>query len=117
MPRRHMSVDVSLFCSLGMSTDAVLAAVLLSPPLPVTSLTGMKKFWSTKDPGQKAFAFNVGVGQVIKGWDEGFMTMKLGEEARLEMTGDYAYGSGGFPAWGIPPNATLIFDVAILKIE
>jgi len=32
---------------------------------------GMKKFWSTKDPGQKAFAFNVGIGQVVRGWDEG----------------------------------------------
>jgi len=78
---------------------------------------GKKKFWSTKDKGQKPFSFVVGKGQVIKGWDEGFMSMKLGEEATLTMTGDYAYGEGGFKAWGIGPNATLIFDVAILKIE
>jgi len=76
----------------------------------------MKKFWSTKDPGQQPFTFNVGLGQVIKGWDEGFLDMQLGEVARLRMTPDYGYGSGGFPAWGIPPNATLEFEVEILKI-
>jgi peptidylprolyl isomerase len=69
-----------------------------------------------QDPGQKAFSFNVGIGQVVRGWDDGFMDMKEGEEARLEMTGDYAYGDKGFPAWGIGPNATLIFDVAIISI-
>ena len=72
--------------------------------------------WRLQDPGQKAFSFNVGIGQVVRGWDDGFMDMKEGEEARLEMTGDYAYGDKGFPAWGIGPNATLIFDVAILSI-
>lgn len=66
--------------------------------------------------GQKAFSFNVGIGQVVRGWDEGMESMSEGEEARLEMTGDYAYGSGGFPAWGIGPNATLIFDIEILSI-
>jgi len=76
----------------------------------------MRKFWSTKDAGQNVFTFNVGVGKVIRGWDEGFMSMSEGEEARLEMTGDYAYGAGGFPAWNIPPNATLIFDVQIITI-
>jgi peptidylprolyl isomerase len=78
---------------------------------------GMKKFWSTKDPGQKEFAFRVGLGQVIKGWDEGMMQMQLGETARLEMTGDYAYGDKGFPAWGIPGNAGLTFDIELLKIS
>jgi peptidylprolyl isomerase len=77
----------------------------------------MKKFWSTKDAGQKEFAFNVGIGQVVRGWDEGMLNMAMGEAARLTMTGDYAYGAKGFPAWNIPPNATLVFDVEILKIE
>jgi peptidylprolyl isomerase len=73
-------------------------------------------FFFLQDPGQKAFSFNVGIGQVVRGWDDGLIDMKEGEEARLEMTGDYAYGAGGFPAWGIGPNATLIFDMVILSI-
>ena len=78
---------------------------------------GMRKFWSTKDPGQRPFAFDVGKGEVIRGWDEGFMSMSQGEQARLTMTGDYAYGAAGFPAWQIPPNATLVFEVEILSIQ
>jgi len=78
---------------------------------------GMNKFWSTQDAGQSAFSFQVGLGKVIRGWDEGFLSMSQGEKARLEMTGDYAYGAGGFPAWGIGSNATLIFDVEILSIQ
>ncbi|KAG6611895.1 peptidyl-prolyl isomerase FKBP12 [Phytophthora cinnamomi] len=76
-----------------------------------------QKFWSTKDPGQKPFTFSVGLGQVIKGWDEGVLGMKLGETARLTCTPDYAYGAGGFPAWGIQPNSTLIFEIEVLKIN
>uniref|UniRef100_K3WV23 peptidylprolyl isomerase n=1 Tax=Globisporangium ultimum (strain ATCC 200006 / CBS 805.95 / DAOM BR144) TaxID=431595 RepID=K3WV23_GLOUD len=81
-----------------------------------------QKFWSTKDPGQEPFAFRVGLGQVIKGWDEGVLGMKLGEKARLTCSPDYAYGAGGFPAWGYPfffycPNSTLIFEIEVLKIE
>ena len=78
---------------------------------------GRKKFWSTKDPGQEAFSFPVGLGKVIRGWDEGCMQMSLGERAELEMTADYGYGARGFPAWGIPENAGLIFDIELLKIE
>lgn len=63
-----------------------------------------KKFWSTHDDNNP-FSFTVGVGQVIRGWDEGVMQMQQGELAELMMSGDYAYGSRGFPAWGIPPNA------------
>lgn len=71
---------------------------------------------STKDPGQEPFAFQVGLGQVIKGWDEGVLGMKLGESARLTCSPDYAYGARGFPAWGIQPNSTLIFEIEVLKI-
>ena len=42
------------------------------------------------------------------GWDEGVLGMKIGETARLTCTPDYAYGAGGFPAWGIMPNATYV---------
>ncbi|CAI5741831.1 unnamed protein product [Peronospora destructor] len=88
------------------------------------------KFWSTKDPGQTPFTFNIGLQQVIKGWDEGVLDMKLRETARLTCTPDYAYGAKGFPAWGylftLPlissyitsdPNSTLIFEIELLKIE
>jgi peptidylprolyl isomerase len=44
------------------------------------------------------------------------MTMKLGEKARITCTPDYAYGSGGFPSWGIMPNATLIFEIEVLAV-
>jgi peptidylprolyl isomerase len=73
------------------------------------------KFWSTKDPGQKVFEFPIGQNAVIKGWDEGVMTMKTGEKAEITCTPDYAYGAGGFEAWGIMPNATLMFEIELLK--
>lgn len=75
------------------------------------------KFWSTKDPGQKPFTFQVGMGQVIKGWDESVIAMDLGEIARIHCTPDYAYGAGGFPAWGIMPNSELIFEIEVLSFN
>jgi peptidylprolyl isomerase len=62
---------------------------------------GKKKFWSTKDTNEP-FGFNVGLGQVIRGWDDGVMQMQIGETAELLMSADFAYGARGFPAWGIP---------------
>lgn len=76
-----------------------------------------QKFWSTKDPGQKPFTFKAGVGQVIAGWDEGCLTMKQGEIARLTIAGHKGYGPQGFPAWGITPNAELIFEIEVLQIS
>ena len=73
-------------------------------------------FWSTKDPGQKVFTFTIGLGQVIRAWDEGVMTMKLGEIARVKATADYAYGAAGFPAWGIMPDSPLIFEIEVLEV-
>jgi peptidylprolyl isomerase len=57
---------------------------------------------STLDEGQTAFSFKVGVGQVIKGWDESVIQMELDEEAEVTCSPDYAYGASGFPAWGYP---------------
>ncbi|MDD2840197.1 MAG: FKBP-type peptidyl-prolyl cis-trans isomerase [Rickettsiales bacterium] len=54
------------------------------------------------------FKFNLGEGRVIKGWDEGFATMKIGEKATLICSPDYAYGKRGSPP-RIPPNSTLNF--------
>ncbi|KNH04362.1 deoxyribonuclease tatD [Perkinsela sp. CCAP 1560/4] len=78
---------------------------------------GEKKFWSTKDPGGEPFSFQVGIGQVIRGWDDGLLSMQKNESARLHLTSDVAYGAKGFPAWGIPPNAELIFDIDLLNVR
>ena len=71
-----------------------------------------KKFWSTKDPGQQPFEYQAGVGGVITGWDQGCLGMKLGETRKLRIPADEGYGAGGFPAWGIPPGGTLLFESA-----
>ncbi|KAG7354925.1 FKBP-type peptidylprolyl isomerase [Nitzschia inconspicua] len=76
-----------------------------------------KKFWSTKDPGQEPFSFKVGMGQVIKGWDESVIDMSLGEISKIHCSPDYAYGSGGFPAWGIMPNSELVFEIEVLSFK
>ncbi|XP_067935395.1 peptidyl-prolyl cis-trans isomerase Fkbp12-like [Watersipora subatra] len=79
------------------------------------TLTDGTKFDSSRDRG-KPFEFTLGVGQVIKGWDEGVAKMSLGERAVLTCTPDYGYGSQGHPGV-IPPNATLKFDVEFLAIK
>merc|ERR1712226_57447 len=73
------------------------------------------KFDSSLDRG-KPFVFKLGVGQVIKGWDEGVQQMSLGEKCVLTCSPDYAYGARGFPPV-IPPNSTLKFEVELLKIN
>jgi FKBP-type peptidyl-prolyl cis-trans isomerase 2 len=72
---------------------------------------------ATKDPGQEPFSFQVGMGQVIKGWDESVIDMSLGEVSKIHCSPDYAYGSGGFPAWGIMPNSELIFEIEVLSYQ
>ena len=61
------------------------------------------------------FKFQIGAGDVIKGWDVGVMKMSLGEKALLFIGPDYGYGAAGNGP--IPPNATLKFEVELLRIE
>ncbi|GJJ77104.1 FK506-binding protein 1 [Entomortierella parvispora] len=73
------------------------------------------KFDSSRDRN-KPFETPIGVGRVIKGWEEGVPQMSLGEKAILEITPDYGYGARGYPPV-IPENATLIFEVELLAIR
>ncbi len=79
------------------------------------TLTDGTKFDSSRDRGQP-FSFTLGMGQVIRGWDEGVAQLSLGQRANLTCTHDYAYGDRGYPGV-IPPRATLIFDVELLEIR
>ena len=72
------------------------------------------KFDSSRDRGQP-FEFPIGSGRVIRGWDEGVMTMNVGGKRKLIIPPELGYGSRSLPE--IPPNSTLIFDVELLGVR
>lgn len=100
----------------GAGKEVVKGAMVKVHATGVVKETG-KKFWSTKDPGQSPFTYQAGVGKVIKGWDQGLLGMKIGEERQVIIPAHEGYGENGFPAWGIPPGGTLDFTLEVLEIK
>ncbi|MBW0514009.1 hypothetical protein O181_053724 [Austropuccinia psidii MF-1] len=74
-----------------------------------------QQFDSSRSRG-KPFTCQIGVGRVIKGWDQGVVQLSLGQKAYLKCPPELAYGQAGYPN-AIPPNATLWFEVELLKIQ
>jgi peptidylprolyl isomerase len=74
------------------------------------------KFDSSYDHGGQPFKFTIGKGEVIKGWDQGVVGMKIGGKRRLRIPADLGYGAAGSPP-SIPPNAGLVFEIEMISID
>jgi len=83
----------------------------------VGSLTNGTVFDASKNHGTTGFTFNLGAGQVIKGWDVGVAGMKEGGKRKLMIPADMAYGSQEVGGGLIPANSALIFEVELLKVQ
>ncbi|CAO3610218.1 unnamed protein product [Cunninghamella blakesleeana] len=80
----------------------------------IGKLTNGKVF--DKNTSGKPFSFRLGAGEVIKGWDQGILGMKLGGERKLTIPAPLAYGKRGAPPQ-IPPNATLVFEIKLVSMK
>ncbi len=92
----------------------------ISGKMVVVNYTGTlengQKFDSSYDHGQP-FSFTLGVGQVIRGWDEGVAGMKVGGKRKLTIPPELGYGNQDMGNGLIPPNSTLIFEVELLDVK
>jgi len=82
----------------------------------VGSLTDGTVFDASANHGTTGFTFTLGAGQVIKGWDEGVVGMKVGGKRKLVIPASLAYGSQS-PTPAIPPNSTLVFEIELLSVK
>jgi FKBP-type peptidyl-prolyl cis-trans isomerase FkpA len=76
-----------------------------------------KKFDSSRDAGREPLDFQLGARQVIKGWEQGVVGMKVGGKRTLIIPSELAYGKRGAPGGSIPPDTDLIFDVELLNVK
>jgi len=81
----------------------------------IGTLENGTKFDSSLDRG-RPFSFVLGAGQVIAGWEQGILGMRIGEKRKLTIAPELAYGEAG-AGNAIPPNATLIFEINLLEIK
>ena len=118
-----VSVDVKDDKKLIINKDKNMEQIAKNGDILVMNYTGKLSngtaFDSNVDPKfghVQPFQFTLGAGQVIKGWDEGLLGMKVGEKKTLTIPPEKAYGVSGIGNT-IPPNATLIFDVELVAIK